>query len=110
VIEDGAGYYLRVQDWGQLVSASLFPSRLAINWSFYAMRKSSAFSMGHDYNSSTPPPQATSEYLCNHGNISPDSVYLNYALNTQDPLAGHGQKSLDNLGQVSEKYDPHSAT
>ncbi|KAI9648841.1 hypothetical protein NHQ30_003482 [Ciborinia camelliae] len=33
--------------------------------------------------------------------------YLNYAAYWQNPIAGYGQKSVQNLKEVSKKYDPN---
>ena len=32
-------------------------------------------------------------------------LYLNYALQAQDPISSYGQQNLDDLRQVSQKYD-----
>lgn len=34
-------------------------------------------------------------------------LYLNYALQQQDPFAGYGRENQAFLGVVSKKYDPH---
>ncbi|KAF8514736.1 hypothetical protein BDD12DRAFT_811106 [Trichophaea hybrida] len=45
------------------------------------------------------------EYVKREGQYSP-WIYLNYALDTQDPIASYGEKNVELLRRVQEKYDP----
>lgn len=46
------------------------------------------------------------EDLTEKEGVKSDFLYLNFAAWFQDPLAGYGQKSLENLRRVSKQYDP----
>lgn len=39
-------------------------------------------------------------------NVSNEYVYLNYALQSQDPLASYGNQSLESMRKASRQYDP----
>lgn len=36
-------------------------------------------------------------------------IYLDYALNTQDPLKSYGSENVEKIKAVAEKYDPTEA-
>ncbi|KAF8247239.1 FAD-binding domain-containing protein [Wilcoxina mikolae CBS 423.85] len=45
------------------------------------------------------------EYVKREGQYSP-WIYLNYALDAQDPIASYGEGNVEKLRKVQEKYDP----
>lgn len=38
--------------------------------------------------------------------LSNEFVYLNYALPSQDPIAGYGEGNVRHLREMSRRYDP----